>query len=183
MIIGKNFALIEILDVANDVNIVTATEERSLKIAKILQLTPAILGSYKTAVGDIVVVDATDIVYSFTDTECCIAVDGIICRYDIDTNSCVHWQEHSDSLVVKASIPDDETFLRNTYIQTGLVVIGGIQSDYSVPTFDAAVIITASPGSVKHLTTSTGDYYVTTPDNIIVDYGVSIWRNDAVRCK
>lgn len=185
MNIGKKFVLIEMV-ADSDLNRGSVhmqspnADLRQLKVAKVIKLNNEYVGNM--SVDDIVVVDDTFITYWLDDTHCCITEDGILCLYDITTFECLSWpvavgyfkngvwQTDVRDIVVKASIPDNDTVLRNTFVQNGLVIIGGMQQNRHIPKFDNPVAITASPDSVKHLVTLVGDYYITTTDNLIMTF-------------
>lgn len=172
MNIGKNFVLIERLNLSDEsVNLLTKTgTERTLVIAQILLTDSTETAEY--SINDVVVVDDTFITYWFDDNRCCVERSGILCRYDSITRDCrAFYNNQHNNLVVKASVPTDDIMLRNVFIQTGLVVIGGIESDSShiIPNFNVPVAITAGD-NVKHLMTIAGDYFIVTKENLIITF-------------
>lgn len=175
MNIGINYILVSILkpEEYGTVTCVSRTgTERALQVAKVI-------GDYTTVIlhdSDTVVVDDTYVAYWIDDTTGCIDKKGVLCHFDPITKDCRAFDDDDfvlDSMiVVKASMPDSETLMRNTFIQNGLVVIGGMESGilYNPPMFDLPVAITVTGDNVKHLITDSGDYFIATKNDLIVEF-------------
>lgn len=173
MKLGKDFILIKQVPdeelKGGGVTLVLPTyTERALMIAKILSVN----NTYANLTADdVVVVDDNKIVYLLENDMCIVEASGVLCKYDIDAYECRAFDGLGrDKLVLKQSIPDEAILMRNALIQSGLVIIGGIQSKTTELVFDTPVVMTASPESTTHLFTKVGDYYLASEENIIVEY-------------
>lgn len=170
MNIGQNYILIKVLkptdvDAGNITYIAKTGTERPLCLAETV-------GDFKyknLKDKTVVVIDDTFIAYWLDDDVCCIEQKGVLCTFDIKTKDCRSF-DTDDMVVVKASTPDDDTFLRNVYVQNGLIIIGGIESGsiFSQPDFDVPVVATTTGDSVHHILTDSGDYFTVTKNDIII---------------